>query len=138
MSLTEEAVDEEPEVIFSHIGEILDRITSPPSAWPVAGPTQIICFEDEAGILHYDQPMVVVDEEWKDRAACKGKTALFYPKDIDGTNRARTDGYREGRRICQGCPVRRECTEAGKSERHGLWGGMSENERHPKMRRLGA
>ena len=88
----------------------------------------------------YHQPMVFRgdDEAWKDRAACKGKGHLFYPVDIQGTNRARTDGYREGRRICQGCPVRSECAEAGKTETHGLWGGMSENERHPKSRRLGA
>jgi hypothetical protein len=87
----------------------------------------------------YDAVMVWADDdEWKDRAACKGKTDLFYPEDVAGTGRARATTYGQARKICEGCDVRVECLEAGRGERFGVWGGLSENERHPKQRRLGA
>jgi WhiB family redox-sensing transcriptional regulator len=115
VTLTEESIDEQVEDLAFHLTRILATIAP--------------------GL--YDQPMDQ-GEEWKEQAACKGKTDLFFPKDIEGSTRANTDGYREARKICAICPVRPECAEAGKSERAGLWGGLSENERHPKHRGVGA
>jgi WhiB family redox-sensing transcriptional regulator len=81
----------------------------------------------------YAPPMA--DDGWKKRAACRDKgPAIFFPEDAIGKGRAKTNGYKEARRICQGCPVREECAQAGRHERFGVWGGMSENERHPKRR----
>lgn len=38
-------------------------------------------------------------------------------------------GQRIPREICEDCPVRAECAEAGRNERHGVWGGKSEHQR---------
>jgi hypothetical protein len=68
---------------------------------------------------------------WQERAACNStglphltareRVALFFPADGD---------YRAARDVCAGCGVRGECAAAGVNQ-HGLWGGLSENERHP-------
>lgn len=38
--------------------------------------------------------------------------------------------------LCDGCPVRLECLEAGLSERFGMWGGRSERARR-RLRQAG-
>lgn len=63
---------------------------------------------------------------WSKRAACEGEDPeLFYPfpnqpKKIE-----------QAKRICGGCPVRAECLKEGRREAHGIWGGLTEWERHP-------
>jgi hypothetical protein len=118
----------------AHISEILARISSPLSAWP-ATITTPVWFEDEAGIVHYDRLMAVEDDEWREKAACKGLGDIFYPEDDHGR---RGSLYDEARKVCATCEVTAECAEAGKREHHGLWGGKSPSERFPKRRRLGA
>ena len=54
-------------------------------------------------------------------AACLGMTHLFFPE-IGETAAA-------AKRVCDGCPVRVECREAGMSEVCGVWGGMTVRER---------
>lgn len=57
-----------------------------------------------------------INNEWKDRAACKGlgdlDPDLFF-------NKKRLDWARI---MCEGCPVREECAEAGVGE-YGTWAG---------------
>jgi hypothetical protein len=52
---------------------------------------------------------------WEDLAACKGKTALFFPEE--------GESYGPALVICRACPVRAECAAAGVRERFGCWGG---------------
>jgi hypothetical protein len=42
--------------------------------------------------------------------------------------------YTVARRLCATCPVREPCAEAGASERHGMWGGLSPKERKRRRR----
>jgi WhiB family redox-sensing transcriptional regulator len=67
---------------------------------------------------------------WHRDAACKEMpTSLFYPENGDHLTAVI---------VCQACPVREECAEAGDGERFGIWGGMSVRQRvlrrrpHPK------
>jgi WhiB family redox-sensing transcriptional regulator len=65
---------------------------------------------------------------WHRDAACADHPQeLFFP--------SRGETSAPARLICAGCLVRSECIEAGRSERFGIWGGMSERERR-KLRRL--
>jgi WhiB family redox-sensing transcriptional regulator len=64
---------------------------------------------------------------WEALAACKGRpVALFYPEPSISVEPAK--------RICRGCPVRQACLVAGLNERHGVWGGMTRNERAALLR----
>lgn len=63
---------------------------------------------------------------WEDRAACRGMPlTVFFP------DRGQRYGYREAERVCDRCPVARQCyefaqeMEVGKSiwERAGMYGG---------------
>lgn len=114
MSTTEESIDEGLEELALHLEQILALVSGRP----------------------YPSLMVVGgDKNWRDRALCIGKTGLFFPEDAVGSGRARTPGYDAARKICDSCPVKVECLDAGRHERFGVWGGLSENERHPKRRK---
>ena len=69
------------------------------------------------------------DRSWMDRAACRGRTELFFG--IAGERperRARREAA--ARRVCLGCPVLLPCrTEARRNRENGFWGGESEEER---------
>lgn len=68
--------------------------------------------------------LAVVSPPWKADAACTPDQAdLFFPE--------RGEDADEAKRICAGCPVRRECLTAAldNNERHGIWGGTSRRER---------
>lgn len=61
----------------------------------------------------------------------------WFPLSVPGP----TDIYREARDICQACPVKRECLEHALTnrEQHGLWGGLTPNQRERLTREpLGA
>jgi len=61
---------------------------------------------------------------WRDSALCaQTDPELFFPE---------KDGRASiAKRVCLGCPVRRECLEyaLANDERHGIWGGLSEKAR---------
>ncbi len=64
---------------------------------------------------------------WHAQAACAGRSDLsWFPVRGESTDAQRA--------ICEGCPVREPCAEAGMGERHGLWGGYSERDRR-RLRR---
>lgn len=67
------------------------------------------------------------DAGWFDQAACKGA-------DVDLWFNEKT--YRQARRICQACPVRRPCLEYAidNGETHGMWGGLSWRQRKAEAR----
>ena len=69
-------------------------------------------------------------EQWP----CYGQGELFYSE--------RRDEQEEACRLCQGCPVRAQClelalhlegqgTRSAKGYSHGVWGGMTADEREP-------
>jgi len=68
-------------------------------------------------------------DSWMDRAACRGRTSLFFG--IAGERperRARREA--QARRICLSCPVMLECRAVARANReNGFWGGESEEER---------
>ena len=71
-----------------------------------------------------------MNDEWRNDAACKGKTDLFYP-DRPSLGDPNMNGQM-ARAICATCPVAVECAAfaAYNCERYGIWGGRSV--RHPR------
>lgn len=46
-----------------------------------------------------------------------------------------TDITKAAKRVCSGCPVKTECRLAGRSEEHGIWGGVTPNKRAAERRK---
>lgn len=67
--------------------------------------------------------------QWPDRACRDLDTAIFYPSDGVGVDRAIA--------ICERCPRRQDCLEVALADREddGVWGGTSERERRRILRR---
>ncbi len=72
--------------------------------------------------------------EWHDRAACKDypNVAAFFPE------RGHARVADEARAICQSCPVKQPCLQFALdwTISHGVWGGLTENEREPLRQQL--
>lgn len=64
-------------------------------------------------------------DDWTDRAACKGKTELFFIQRGDNVS------VSKAKQICQNCPVIEECRNyvLYHPERFGIWAGMTEKDR---------
>lgn len=59
---------------------------------------------------------------WRDQAACRGMdVSIFYPEHGQTTDAAKA--------VCARCPVRFECRQEAAGEWHGVWGGLSSDER---------
>ena len=68
-------------------------------------------------------------ESWSERAACGGRTELFFPPHGERPE-PRQRREREARSICRACPVLEACRlEARQRREYGFWGGESEEER---------
>ncbi len=67
--------------------------------------------------------MSVDHPNWRDQAACKGLTDLFFVE--------RGGDLRPAKRICAGCPSRGPCAQYAldNDEHFGCWGGQSERQR---------
>ncbi|HET9892612.1 MAG TPA: WhiB family transcriptional regulator [Mycobacterium sp.] len=68
----------------------------------------------------------LADADWCDRAACRDEEPeLFFPERTDKR------GNLAAQRVCWQCPVLPECRRWVLAARikHGVWGGMSEQER---------
>jgi hypothetical protein len=61
-------------------------------------------------------------ENWRDRAACRGRIDLFASFFPDGSRPEIDPVVAE---LCAHCPVRKECSAFGfaEPERSGVWGG---------------
>ena len=67
---------------------------------------------------------------WQERALCaQTDPEAFFPEKGGST--------REAKRVCATCEVREECLQyaLANDERFGIWGGVSERERHKLKRR---
>ena len=74
--------------------------------------------------------LLLSDLEWRAEANCSGidPDLWFAPGALE---------HKEAKRICRGCPVRRECLNYALETPvdHGVWGGMTERERRSFRRR---
>lgn len=71
---------------------------------------------------------MVAEEYWRSAAAClSADPDLFFP--ISASGRA-LEQVAEAKAICAPCPVRRQCLAfALRTKAHGIWGGMTDDER---------
>jgi WhiB family redox-sensing transcriptional regulator len=70
----------------------------------------------------YNLPAIdPVDLRWKDDAACKGMTDVFFPPAGTQTR----SHIEQARAVCAGCPVQNECADyaAHINAQHGIWAG---------------
>lgn len=66
---------------------------------------------------------------WMEKAICKNKTHLFFPK-LAERPQARQRREAEAKVFCAQCPVKIECRDyARNSGEYGIWGGESEMDR---------
>ncbi len=75
---------------------------------------------------------------WQKGAACRGPNqAIFFPP--PRLERRSEKRMREARakEICTSCPVQTSCLNYALSirEQHGIWGGLTENERRESLAR---
>ena len=68
---------------------------------------------------------------WRALAACRGLTAVMYPG-VPGEHRPAD--YAPALALCERCPVTEPCRAAGSRERHGVWGGLTPRQRHPRSK----
>lgn len=74
---------------------------------------------------------------WADRGSCQGQPELFYNEDDDSKG-ARRRKEQLAKKICERCPVLIDCRRHAMAARelYGVWGGLSEMERHTLAGRL--
>ncbi len=81
-------------------------------------------------------PPVAESWEWQMHAGCRDVdgSLFFHPDNERGE--ARENRLAAAKRVCGQCVVRTQCLEYAldSGERHGIWGGLSEDER-TRMRR---
>lgn len=75
---------------------------------------------------------------WMDRGACRSEDPeLFFPISPYGNGEQQV---RQAISVCHDCSVREECLGYALTNRqqHGIWGGLTEQERLAVLRREGA
>lgn len=73
-------------------------------------------------------PRLRVTLEWHEQAKCAGlDVTIFYPEVIGGRHAEKR--ALEAKAICSGCPVQAECLAYGMSDRFGVFGGLTPEER---------
>ena len=74
---------------------------------------------------------------WQDRAACWGMDALPFFGPDDEPRPEREIREAKAKAICASCPVRAQCLDYAlrMSIKHGIWGGLNEEERVRERRR---
>lgn len=76
------------------------------------------------------------NEDWRKWAACPSEDPeLFFPIGNTGPAMMQTE---EAKTVCRRCDVREQCLSWALENRvdHGVWGGLSEDERRALKRRL--
>lgn len=74
----------------------------------------------------------MTEDRWQDHAKCLGVTPeTMFPERGDG------QGWREARKVCDGCPVLERCLSEHLDEMHGCFGGTSPRERVELRMKLG-
>ncbi|MEZ5340745.1 MAG: WhiB family transcriptional regulator [Acidimicrobiales bacterium] len=73
-----------------------------------------------------------VSELWQNRAACRGPhQSIFFPPSRLERRSEKRDSQQRAKEICGSCAVSEQCLAYALTirERHGIWGGLTENER---------
>lgn len=71
------------------------------------------------------------EEPWRQEAACRMHSpSVMYPMPADESAIGRAKA------ICGGCVSKEDCLHAGLREQHGVWGGLTEDERIRLWRRM--
>lgn len=73
--------------------------------------------------------------DWRHRAACLDEDPeLFFPIGVTGPALAQVE---EAKKVCMRCDVQSECLQwaLDNGQDHGVWGGLSEDERRSMKRR---
>ena len=79
--------------------------------------------------------ITIPDRDWRQLAACRhADPELFFPVSAAGPS---LDQITQAKAICARCPVRRQCLAFALDtmQDHGVWGGMSEQERRLRARK---
>lgn len=73
---------------------------------------------------------------WRDQAACIGEEDLFYSAEDEAKGERRRK-EEEVKAVCATCPVLDTCRKFAMESRelYGVWGGMTESERHARAGR---
>lgn len=72
------------------------------------------------------------ESDWQLRAACRGpQSAMFFPPQSPERREDKRERESRAKAICGECRVRPDCLDFAVDirEQHGIWGGLSENER---------
>jgi WhiB family redox-sensing transcriptional regulator len=97
---------------------------------------------DDKVIGRLDQPSgyapatwLAAGASWRSAAACRSADPeLFFPLSESGKA---LEQIAEAKVICAGCSVRRQCLEfALRTRAYGIWGGLTELERHQSRRTM--
>ena len=79
-------------------------------------------------------------EGWRDQAACVGVDykVMFPSQPRGGRGRSTEEIAREAKAVCAFCPVREECLRYALDNNisHGVWGGMTPNQRTRVRRKM--
>jgi len=76
--------------------------------------------------------ITIPDQGWRRLAVCRdADPELFFPVSASGPS---LDQITQAKTICADWPVRRQCLVFALNTRqnHGIWGGMTEEERRPR------
>ena len=79
---------------------------------------------------HGDTMTAATANDWRLRAACRSADPdLFFPVSRSGPS---IEQVALAKAFCRACQVRRECLAfaVATQQAHGIWGGLSEQERH--------
>jgi WhiB family redox-sensing transcriptional regulator len=79
-----------------------------------------------------------LNAQWQQFSACRGSnTELFFPQDGEAQH-VRMSRERSAKELCDVCPVARHCADYAlvTNEQHGIWGGMTAQERRNHKRRV--
>jgi len=85
-------------------------------------------------------PVTVTDVwDWQMRGACRGMDSAFFFHPENERGPARAGREARAKQICSGCPVLARCRAHALDvhEPYGVWGGLSESERHEILRANG-
>jgi len=81
--------------------------------------------------------ILVAEQNWRLLAACRSADPdLFFPVSASGPS---LDQVTRAKAICAGCQVRQQCLAfaLATGQTHGVWGGLSEQERRALGRQPG-
>ena len=79
-----------------------------------------------------------IQDTWQVKAACRGpESRVFFPPTWPERREEREAREMRAKAICRACAVRVACLEYALQirEPHGIWGGLTENERRATLDR---